>query len=193
FFAADGSIIWNKNANSSFKTDIAGIGRDDNQWLNQKQSRSNSIGVQPIISLGNLATNNKANGSNFSSDKMYLLWGHNNQGEGFTNPINNNAPSGFSNLARMSKVWKVQEKNTVPTVQLSVEASTFSDTAWLIVSNDSTFNSGTSWYPLYTRTVNGVQYKVADVNFTSGQYFSFSTGVKAPGGISGLALWVRAD
>lgn len=87
--------------------DIAGLGRQDYTLeLHQKISSSSNV---PLGTLGRLviATSEDFTGSNVTSphhkevkDGQYLIWGHNNEGEGWTN-IN-------SELKRQNRVWKVQ-------------------------------------------------------------------------------------
>ena len=40
YLSSDGTVIWNNSSYSSYHYDIAGIGRDDDQGLHQKQSKS---------------------------------------------------------------------------------------------------------------------------------------------------------
>ncbi|MGB0177512.1 MAG: hypothetical protein ACPF9D_10120, partial [Owenweeksia sp.] len=65
YVASDGTtIIWNyASQGSAYHNDIAGIGRDDNSGLNQKQSKSQNPGTLVTFGLGSIATTNNANSS----------------------------------------------------------------------------------------------------------------------------------
>ncbi|WP_372745507.1 GEVED domain-containing protein [Lutibacter sp.] len=73
-----GNIIWNTTANLGYNYDIAGIGRDDNSKLNQKQSKSVNDTNAITIGLNEIAATNSANTNTFTTDKDFLVWGHNN-------------------------------------------------------------------------------------------------------------------
>lgn len=195
YLATDASVIWNAGLNSTYKNNIAGIGRDDAEGLLQKQSTSINPGRQVIIGIGNIATDNASNTGQYTADKSYLIWGDNNGNMSFLTPISNNIPSGVSNPFRMARVWKVQETGNIPTVKLALQG-TFASTAfkYLVVSMDSTFGSGTTWYPLTAQTINGSQYYSSNVNFAGGEFFTFvSKGNIHPGGVTGSTLWLRSD
>src|SRR5205085_9757704 len=51
YVASDASVIWNATTNTTYKYDIAGVGRDDASGLNQKQSASVNLGN--ILTIGN--------------------------------------------------------------------------------------------------------------------------------------------
>ena len=74
YLASDATTLWDATANASYSNDIAGIGRDDNSALNQKQSTSHSGGLL-AVGLGSIATDNDANSNTFSSDLSFLVWG----------------------------------------------------------------------------------------------------------------------
>lgn len=195
YLATDGSIIWNANQNATYKNNIAGIGRDDAEGLLQKQSQSINPGRQVLMGIGSLSADNQSNTNQYTADKTYLIWGDNNGLMSFLTPISNNVPGGVSNPYRMARVWKVQTTGTLPTVKVAFQGS-FSATGfkYLVVSIDSSFGSGCTWYPLSSATINGNTYYTCNVNFSAGQFFTYvSKGNIHPGGVSGSTLWLRAD
>jgi hypothetical protein len=75
---SDGStVIWDYSAYSSYHYDIAGLGRDDNQGLHQKQSKSVNSDAIVTMSTEAIGTTN-AGISTTLTDGAYLLWGNNN-------------------------------------------------------------------------------------------------------------------
>ena len=75
---SDGStVIWDYSSYSAYHNGIAGIGRDDNSGLHQKQSKSTNYGTVLTMSTEAIAATNAANGTSLTNG-TYLLWGHNN-------------------------------------------------------------------------------------------------------------------
>ncbi|MFC3197081.1 Calx-beta domain-containing protein, partial [Parapedobacter deserti] len=192
YLATDGTTkVWDAAANSGYKNNIAGIGRDDAEDLQQKQSRSINAGVQLAIGLNALAETNSDNASNFSADKTYLVWGDDGASTLFKTAISGNPAVNY----RMSRIWKVQETGTVGNVQIAVpyDALPNAKETFLVVSDDATLDGADQFLPLTEITLNGVKHYAASTDLTDGQYFSFASSIKAPGGVVGTNLWLRAD
>ncbi|HEX8998321.1 MAG TPA: hypothetical protein VGB07_00385, partial [Blastocatellia bacterium] len=182
---SDGTVIW--TGGSPYQNDIAGIGRDDEQVLNQKQS--NSVNAGNILTIGNgaIAADNASNGNNFSADKTFMVWGHDGASLAPSVAVAGTSPL----LTRMSRIWKTQETGTVGNVLIRVpSASLVGVTPTLIRSTDTTFNSSDTLVPM---TLVGSNYE-ATINFANGDFFTFASFYVTPGGVTaGLAHWVRAD
>ncbi len=186
YVRGDGTVIWSATANSTYKFNIAGIGRDDCQGLLQKQSKSARPDEVVTISGGTgISATNTANNAAFS-DKSFLVWGSNNLSTSYATTY---APTSFvptGSYARMARVWKVQETGTVGAVTVSVPSGMH-----LLVSTDPTMATGVTEVAM-TTDANGN--KVASYNFTSGQYFTFGSEFYAPGCVAtGLQVWLKAD
>jgi len=201
YLASDGTTVtWNGSANSSYKNNIAGIGRDDNTALNQLQSQSINTGSQLIFGLGSIAASNSSNTNTFSADLSFDVWGDNGQTSAFTTPIINALPAPVSYASRMSRIWTVQETGTVGNVQVAVPGNLLVNNSgnsnyYLVVSSDPTFATGNTWYPLSNSiSIGGIACSATTVDFTTGQYFTVATPVQAPGGVTnGLVFWAKAD
>lgn len=76
YITSKGDIIWNFENNKKFSYSIAGIGRDDNLLLYQKQSCFTGEPGFLVIGVGEIAESNDANISLISKDD-FLLWGDN--------------------------------------------------------------------------------------------------------------------
>ncbi|MGB0176038.1 MAG: beta strand repeat-containing protein, partial [Owenweeksia sp.] len=163
--------------------DLAGIGRDDASQLSQKQSRSSSTDALVIMGLNNIAANNSANTGSFSTDKSFLVWGNNNSSISFTT---SGAPA---NRQILQRKWRVQETGTLGTVKVRVAANNSSASTKIpatavldiLVDADGDFSSGATAYAM---SLNGTNWE-ANVDFTTGQYFTFSA--------RGVALSVTQD
>lgn len=191
YLATDGSTVWSATANSAYKNNIAGIGRDDAEDLLQKQSRSINAGTQIAIGLGNLAETNSANTNTFAADKTYMVWSDDGASTLFKTPLTGHAVANY----RMTRIWKVQESGTVGNVQIAVpfDALPNAKETYLIISNDVTLDGTDQFIQLTETTLNGVKHYAATVDVVNGQFFSFGSSVKAPGGVVGTSLWLRPD
>jgi hypothetical protein len=162
-----GATVWAGNtSNSTFHNNIAGIGRDDAEGLEQLQSTSvNGSQVLTLsMGLGTIAANNATNGNTFGADKSYLMWGNNTGAQ--TLSVSYNA--GTNN--RIARVWKVQETGTVGTVRVRIP-NTVAGLQTIIVNANSAFGSVDRAYAL---TNSGGFYE-ADVDFNNNDFFTFST------------------
>ncbi len=134
-----GTVIWDQSANAGYNYDIAGIARDDDSNLNQKQSSSinNAIdGTGPIEGILTMGitdiydTNNINIASNPDTlaDKDYLVWGNNNASlDAVPNTIIVDISSGIAGLSTpvtflgMQRIWKVVENGSdIGTVKVSI-------------------------------------------------------------------------
>ncbi|MEM8485677.1 MAG: T9SS type A sorting domain-containing protein [Bacteroidota bacterium] len=182
YIASDATTLWDATSNASYHNDVAGIGRDDDSELNQKQSASQSSGIV-AIGLGALASDNASNANSFSGDVTYMVWGHDNASTDVAT-----AYSGTSTNVRMARIWKVEETNTVGNVEIQIP-DTYGATH-LIVSSSSALTTPTETL----LTDNGDGTMSTTVNFSDGEFFTFGTSTTGPGGVStSLILWLDAD
>ncbi|MFM2268709.1 MAG: hypothetical protein RL757_2150, partial [Bacteroidota bacterium] len=191
YILGDGTTkIWDKTANATYHGNILGIGRDDCQGLNQKQSKSVNGGFQPLLATTGFAATNLTNTSGFTADKSFLVAGSDNGATSYAVPMA--FPAGVVANNRMTRIWKVQETGTVGTVKLAIPSS--SNQTYLVISNDATFDLSDTYVEMTNYTGGGVNYLATDINFTSGQYFSFASYVSAPGCVAAdLKMWLKAD
>ncbi len=157
------ATIWDATANSAYSNNIAGIGRDDTQALNQKQSTSVNSGFQPVIGLGTIAATNAANTNTFAADKSFLVWGDNGASTGLTNPLTG------TSLKRISRIWRVDETNAVGTVTVRATLGSLISRT-LVRSSDATFDSTDEQITLScVRNLCS-----ATIDFNDGDYFTFA-------------------
>ena len=188
----DTTIYWDLTANAAHHNNVAGIGRDDGATLNQRQSISINPGSIVAIGLGTLAADNPTHPNSFATDRTFMMWGDDNASQGFETVIAGPV-AGMANR-RMSRVWKIQETGTVGSVMVGVPDSVGTgSTVYLVVSNDQTFDGTDTWMPLSGFTAGAASYLSTTVDFTGGQFFTFATVIHAPGGVTGMALWVKAN
>lgn len=191
YIATNGTTtVWDATANATHKSNIAGIGRDDDEILNQKQARSVNTGFQVTIGLGSIDSTNTANTNNFADDISYLVWGDDNASAIFNTPFNFNGVN-----YRTARTWKVQETGTVGSVMIAIPESSIPDptVAYLVLSSDAGFDGADQFIQLTAATINNVKYRIANVDLTNGQYFTFADFVRSPGGVTGTTQWFRAD
>ena len=168
------AVIWNATTNRTYRHNITGIGRDDASALIQKQSRSVQNDSLVTMGLGTIAVDNVSNPNSFTADRTFLVWGNDDRSTTFGTPVA--SPPGLSDATRMARIWKVQETGSVATVKVGVPASTGPPgPLYLVVSNDDTFGGSDQWIAMATFSAGTTTYRAADVNFTTGQFFTFAT------------------
>ena len=196
YFASDASVIWDYSANTAYHNDVAGIGRDDESCLNQKQSSSEGTDDILTIGLGSVAADNASNANSFDDNGDFLVWGNDNGTTAQATANTSDLPSSVSE--RMSRVWKVEDTGTVGNTELQFDLTGlgYSSSAAafrLIVSNTSTMADGTL---IAGGTFNGSVLSFSGIDLTDGQFFTLATALETcgPGGVNtGISLWLRAD
>ncbi len=106
YLNTNSTVIWDAIANALYKNNIAGIGRDDIEGLDQRQAKSIHPGAILAMGLGSIATDNLANTNVFGSDTSYLLWGSNSTALTLSNT---DLPALFSQ--RLTQEWKTSISN----------------------------------------------------------------------------------
>ncbi|MHA7102324.1 RHS repeat domain-containing protein [Roseivirga pacifica] len=120
----DGTVVWDASEYAAHHYNVAGIGRDDAISLNQKQSKS--VNADAILSIGldantdGLESSNADNTSTFSSDKSYMLWGHDNE------PFGDRHIKEFDPLqvnSRLNREWRATKTGDIGTVTLEFDVT----------------------------------------------------------------------
>ncbi|MBN8783047.1 MAG: hypothetical protein ABS85_00030 [Sphingobacteriales bacterium SCN 48-20] len=186
---SDGNVVWDATNNAGYHYNIAGIARDDQGGLYQRQSRSVNSGRQVLISTTGLASTNAGN-TGVLVNGQFLIWGDNNLTKAPVVPL---GTIGGIPYLRFAAIWKAANVNAIGTVRV----------AWpkglaylkLVQSTDNMFDLGDVITDMSgTQMVNGVEYAYADVTITDGQYFTFAAYIQAPGGVTNnISYWYRAD
>ena len=181
-YVIDGSpdiVVWDESANSAYHNDVAGIGRDDGKFLNQKQSRSINSTSAVSIGLGSIVENNASN-SNSSGNGSFLMWGHNGAA------VNNTNTSSVTLLCetelQLDRVWKIVETGTIASVEIAAVQATIdaalttpsSEVIVLKIADDANFTTNVKHIPVTPRTINGVAHYVAEYNFSGTKYFTYT-------------------
>ena len=176
-----GSIVWDESENSTYHNDVAGIGRDDDKFLNQKQSRSINSTAEVTIGLGQIAANNGSNSNSFNANGNFLMWGHN----GVTLTAGNTSSVSLlcESELQLDRVWKVVETGSVGTVEVAISetllngilTSTSTEVRVFKVADDANFTTNVRHIPLTTtRDVNGTTSYVVDIDFNGTKYFTYT-------------------
>ncbi|MFT6601005.1 MAG: hypothetical protein ACJAZZ_000123 [Dokdonia donghaensis] len=125
----DGNVIWDTAVNIGYTYDIAGIGRDDDATLNQKQSTSSNPGAMITMGLTDIYDTNSDNitgNANTFTDKNFLIWGNNNESLAAAAPISVDMSNGIAGLSTLvdftaiRRTWKVVETGSVGEVKISI-------------------------------------------------------------------------
>ncbi len=185
YLSSKGTIVWDKQADSAYYRNVAGIARDTISALYQKQSASQltNTNSQVVMGLGNIFATNAANTGSLA-DGQFMLWGDN----GAVQAMTNNAATyttfsynGNTGNRRMKRVWKVRNSGIGQTVKLRFPVASVGTTTLaaedgctqyaIIYASDENFTTGLVVAPL---TTNGTDYEALN-NFPQGtSYFTFA-------------------
>ncbi len=194
YIAGNGTTkMWEAATNTGYNNDIAGIGRDNCQTLNQKQSRSANSDDIVTMGSGTIAATNAENVADLT-DVTFMMWGNNNgtiAWQTTETPVSR---------MRLTREWKIDETGTVTGVQIQVPDNSSAlasklpaeaTTVYLLVDADGDFSSGATEVAM---ALNGTNWE-ANIDFTDGQYFTFATQLPpAPGCVvNNLNLWLKGD
>ena len=169
--------VWDQAVNTAYHNDVAGIGRDDTQVLNQKQSKSINTTSIVTMGLGAIAATNAANANTFTTDKDFLVWGND------ATTLGSTSQPGVlcaTNL-QLDRKWKVVETGSVSTVQIAATKSiidthldnaTFSKV--IKVADDEALTTNVEFISLTTATIDGTLSYVGTYDFDGTKYFTFA-------------------
>ncbi|MCB9363881.1 MAG: gliding motility-associated C-terminal domain-containing protein [Flavobacteriales bacterium] len=150
YYSSNGNIIYTV---STYGENIIGIGRDDDEALEQKQSHT--LNDTTRIYLNTLQSSNAANTGSFSSDISYLLVGDN-QGKMCETTVSNAEVPTIPNLTstgRLEREWKVTKTNITEdvsfdfTLNACASSNLTTNCLYFLVDDDGDFsNGGTNYY-----------------------------------------------
>lgn len=185
YVASDGSVIWDASANTGYNYDIAGIGRDDDSELVQKQSKSVNASSIVSISLGNTELTNNLNTNTFNTSNEFLVWGHNGQN---TNASGSSisvslGPATITTVTDvMNRVWKIVETtgDDIGTVEVLVldsdltgmPALTGNDSYVMLVADDPSFSVNLETVFLDPSSFNSSPTREGTFDFDGTKYFT---------------------
>jgi len=186
YVASDTSLIWDVSTNSGYNYDIAGIGRDDNSDLYQKQSKSVNNGAIVAMALDNIELTNNLNTNTFATDNEFLVWGNDGQNTNSSaTSINVNlGPATITTVTDvMNRKWKIVETvgDDVGKIEVSIFESDFSglpalvgnDAYVMLVADDSGFTNNLKTVFLDPNTFNGLATREGSYDFDGTKYFTF--------------------
>lgn len=189
YISSNGTTIW--TANTTYKNDIFGIGRDDCSGLEQKQSTAwaTSTTNNLVMALGSLATSNQANNSNFAANNQFLIVA--NDGGALTSTTTGIPLSYTScNAARYQRTWKAANTGSVTGVQMLFGNTTFPiKSNWsnlqLVIDSDGdgNYTTGTTTLLSASSVIGGIA-TFNNVTIPDGATFTLVFTVGYPGGVS---------
>lgn len=175
-----GTVIWNKTTNAGYNNDIAGIGRDDNSALVQKQSISVNNNESVSMGLVSIDASNAANANTFSSNNSFVMWGNDGGAQQTVwsdAGCFNSLPSGVQ--ARIQRKWKAQVTNFTQTVTIGFETSALVNYTPLTNLRLLVDNDGSDWTnaTAYSGAVlDGSRVEFPGITLSSGTpYFTLAT------------------
>ncbi|MEA5575695.1 hypothetical protein [Anabaena sp. UHCC 0451] len=146
---SQGNILWDATVNSSYSHDIAAIGIDNVNSLQQLTSRS--VNADDIITISNASD---------LSNGEFLLWGNDNDDDGAI------AETSISSLTRLDRNWVISEIGDVGAVDLSFDLTNITVTGteitdFLLLKNDSVKIAANSFNSSIV-TFNSVDFQTGD-------------------------------
>ncbi|MBO6763251.1 MAG: hypothetical protein JJ909_20025, partial [Roseivirga sp.] len=200
YVASDGSTItFDYSDDTGFTNNIAGIGRDDDTCLEQKQSRSSNAGTILTIGLGEIASTNAANSNSFEDDLDFFTWGTDGASTDNATRTTNGTPGTVTE--RMLRIWRAQDTGDVGSTDISFDLtglgySTNAADFQLIVANGGDNTSLENGSTFTGATFDGSTLTFSDIDLADGQYFTLGVArdLCAPGGVTpSMVLWLRPD
>ncbi|MEP5613680.1 MAG: T9SS type A sorting domain-containing protein [Cyclobacteriaceae bacterium] len=187
-YTVGGVSIFDNTNFSGYSDDIAGIGLDISQGLNQTVAESVT---------GNIV---RVSNANDLDDGEFFVWGHDN---GVTTTTTAQTPAGVDN--RIRRIWRVSETGDAGTVDISFDINTLGYEGrtfnLLTLPSGASLPSGLSSATVSTagtiENIDNVDYVTfSNINLSDQQYFTLgvSDAITGPGDfVTNLALWLRAD
>ena len=185
YVASNGEVIWDVLANSGYNYDIAGIGRDDDSDLNQKQSKSANNSSIVAISLNNTELTNSQNLNTFTTSNEFLVWGNNGQNtnSSATSITVSLGPATITTVTDvMNRIWKIVETagDDIGKVEISVLESdlaglpslTGNDSYVMLIADEPTFTTNLRTAFLDPSTFNGLPTREGTHDFDGTKYFT---------------------
>ena len=194
YIASDGTIVWDRTANTGYNNNIFGIGRDRESGLFQKQAKSASSPYLSIFLGSALTTLNSENNAVMDNEQFVI--------------VGSSGGSIIQQLTTYINPGDIYENGTIVTVEpFNIHSPTFKaqitgfandsvriktqapqDFLYALVSTDATFT------PSYTRIYPAVG-GVIEIDLVDNyKYFKYAGFAPGPGGVTnGLRLWLRAD
>lgn len=159
YISPSGKILWNAATNNSYHNNVIGIGREDVEGLNQKQSHT--IDDSTRVYVDYLATNNSSNSTTIYNDSSYLIIGNNTGKLSSTVASTLEKPS-TGVVSRLEREWKICNSNFINYVTIDIKldsiANLFTQNSahlCLLVDEDGDFSNAT----VYTSS-SGVNFSV---------------------------------
>lgn len=188
YIATDGSTrMWTVSKNTGYTNGIAGLGRDENTNLHQKQSVSAEDPTLTIALGGSIAATN-ADNPNEIEDLSFFTWASNGGVTTFSVPVSSTANA----TVRMGRVWKVDRTNWTDQ-DITIKFLQNGDRYLLVnTDNDPAFGAtGTTEYAINSLT-GTVTINTADL--PDGAYFTVASKIVGPACVNAnIAAWLRAD
>jgi hypothetical protein len=177
--------MWTASANTGYNRRITGIGRDDLDSLNQKQSLSVDTGIVAVALGDSVVAENIANTATVTNNISFLVFGDNGQVANYLTSL-----TGLTGVnARMNRIFKVDKTNWADQ-NITFKLNGGNDETQLLVSADATFGTGDALYPMNTDST----VTINSSNLADGSYFTFARTVKGPNCVdNGIVSWLRAD
>ena len=171
YLASDGTTpFFDWDENTTYRNDIAGVGRDDGSCLTQTKSKSENNDAIVTMSV-----------NSFNSDKSFMMWANDNAAmEDASNREYNKAQV----KSRLNREWRIQETGTVSSATITFDLANITGPSGigtnnlnqvvLMVDADGDFTSGVTLVePL---SIDAVNKKVTfSRNFTDGQFFTLGS------------------
>ncbi|MEQ6119680.1 invasin domain 3-containing protein, partial [Reichenbachiella sp. MALMAid0571] len=192
YFASDGTTkVWDATVNAAYTNDVTGIGRDDDGFFNQKQSKSINVDDIVTIGLGAIAVDNPTNANTLAADKNFLVWGND---DGSTDLQSTELSGAASAAYRLAREWKVSEIGNVSNLTIAFDnVSSLASNIELLIDTDGDGNF-TNASVITGGVVIGGKATFTGVDLNDGDVFTLAYTAPSPGGvISDLRLWLRAD
>ncbi len=204
YLSSYGSVVWDSTRNHPYIHDIAGISKDFDAALRQKQSKSENLDDILAVGFDTVLRSNNENQGVFPVDSVYFIWGNNDSAIDITTL---DLPLTVNSKRRLKREWKVQETNPSAIdrfvkldlwFDLSIlGTSTFAGAGnyYLLIDEDGDgdFNTGNIREELFSSRRGDTVY-FNNIDIDDFEVFTLGASIISPGCIvDDLTLWMRSD
>ena len=152
YISTTGDTVWDASLNPSYHNNVIGIGREDIEGLNQKQSHT--IDDTTRIYDSNLQVSNAANTGGLSTDDSYIVIGDNQGAMHNSTTSNAEVPAGCGLYSRLEREWKVTRTSTTDDFKMDITLNlganptlvNIADLRFLVDDDGDFSNGGTTCY-----------------------------------------------
>ncbi|WP_366347435.1 S-layer homology domain-containing protein [Paenibacillus amylolyticus] len=171
----EGTVFWNSSNQADYKNRITGIGRDDLGAQDQKQSKSQGVGSNVAIALGDTIHSDNVDNENTMDNNSFFMFADKSANDTVSYVSAPIVKDGFR-VKIMDRSYQVDKTNwNDQDITLQVDDAEGLKPSYIILSQDDSFDNNDTFYPVTDGKVT-----LNSSNFADGSYFTFAAAYPEP-------------